>query len=80
MLATYRFGVAGAVEVGVAQVFLADDRNRGGVVELAAPVGGDGVFPDAAPDRGSDESLDRRSPPAVGTTATLPPAVTNSIE
>jgi hypothetical protein len=33
---------------------------RAGVVELAAPVGGDGDFPDAAPDRESDESVDRR--------------------
>jgi hypothetical protein len=49
------------------------------VVELAAPAGGDRVLPDAAPDRESDEPLDRRSPPAVGATATLP-AVTNSIE
>jgi hypothetical protein len=65
MLAAYQLGVAGAVEVGVAQVFLADDPNGRGVVELAAPVGGDGVFPDAAPDRESDE-------PAAGATATLP--------
>jgi hypothetical protein len=78
VLATYHLGVAGVVEVGVAQLFLADDRNRAGVVELAAPVRGDGVFPDAAPDHESDKSS-TGSPPAAGATATLP-AVTKSVE
>ena len=35
MLAACQLGSLVAVEVGVAQVFLADDRNRRGVVELA---------------------------------------------
>lgn len=78
MLATYHLGVAGAVEVGVAQVFLADDGNRAGVAKLAAP-GGDGVFADAAPDRESGEPLDQRGNSAAGATAT-PPAVTDSVE
>jgi hypothetical protein len=79
VLATYQLGVAGAVEVGVAQVFLAEDGNHGGVVELAAPVRGDRVFPDAAPNRESDEPRPARRP-AAGATATLPPAVTDSVE
>jgi hypothetical protein len=63
VLATYQLGVAGAVEVGGAQGFLADDRHRAGVVQLAAPVGGDDVCPAAAPDRESHEPLDWRGNP-----------------
>jgi hypothetical protein len=67
------------VEVGAAQVFLADDRNRGGVVELAA------FGRRWRPPRRCARSRIRRTrrparQPAASATATLPPAVTESVE